>query len=155
MTRASAERSLTGQGHDTDKPRPEARPRATGGAHCRNDIPPPGSALPGRRIRFPGGPPIPGRLQSPWRGTWAAIHTSLVGMGLSLALGIQEDSHRQRDSSMISESCSASSSSTASSLLQVPIRWSYVESPVLSRPCLTGRSAGFHPWVVLQCRSSP
>ena len=46
LTRASAERSLTGQGHDPDKPLPEARDRATGGAHCTNDIPPPGSALP-------------------------------------------------------------------------------------------------------------
>ena len=74
---------------------------------------------PRRRI-LPGGLPIPGRLQSPWRGTWAAIHTSLVGMGLPLALGIREDSDRQRDSSMVSESCSASSSSTASSLLPWP-----------------------------------
>ena len=71
---------------------------------------------------------------APFSMAWAEIHTSLVGMGLPLSLGIREDSHRQRDSSMISKSCSASSSSTASSLLQVPIRWSYVKSPVLSRP---------------------
>ena len=57
---------------------------------------------------------------APFSMAWAEIHTSLVGMGLPLALGIQEDYHRQRDSSMVSESCSASSSSTASSLLPWP-----------------------------------
>ena len=80
----------------------------------------------------------PGRTadtgSAPFSMAWAEIHTSLVGMGLSLTLGIQQDSHRQRDSSIISKSCSASSSSTSSSLLQAPITWSHVESPVWSRP---------------------
>ena len=43
----------------------------------------------------------PGRTadtgSAPFSMAWAAIHTSLVGMGLSLALGIQEGSDRQRD----------------------------------------------------------